>query len=119
MYQKNNRLRRTTPLYQNGDQNKADTDLAAEVNHSGGAYPVVAGWGTINTLGDRFTDLGLTSTAYIITDSNVMNLYGRNVQRALQKRGIPAHCFIIPAGETSKSFELAQGIYNWLAELKA
>ena len=97
----------------------ADTDLAAEVNHSGGAYPVVAGWGTINTLGDRFTDLGLTSTAYIITDSNVMNLYGRNVQRALQKRGIPAHCFIIPAGETSKSFELAQGIYNWLAELKA
>ena len=70
-------------------------------------------------MGDRLTDLGLTNTAYIITDANVMNLYGRNVQRALQKRGIPAHCFIIPAGETSKSFELAQGIYNWLAGLKA
>ena len=97
----------------------ADTDLAAEVNHSGGSYPVVAGWGTIGTMGDRLTDLGLTNTAYIITDANVMNLYGRNVQRALQKRGIPAHCFIIPAGETSKSFELAQGIYNWLAGLKA
>ena len=57
----------------------ADADLAAEVNHSSGTYPVVAGWGVINTLGDRFTDLGLTNTAYIITDSNVMNLYGRNV----------------------------------------
>ena len=96
-----------------------DADLAAEVHHSGGSYPVVAGWGIIDSLGGRFTDLGLTNTAYIITDSNVMNLYARNVQRALQKRGIPAHCFIIPAGETSKSFELAQGIYNWLAGLKA
>ena len=96
-----------------------DADLAAEVHHSGGSYPVVAGWGTIDTLGDRFTDLGLTNTAYIITDSNVMNRYARNVQRALQKRGIPAHIYIVPAGETSKSFELAQSIYHWLAELKA
>ncbi len=107
------------PQYLIGDQNMADIDLAAEVNHSGGSYPVVAGWGLIDSLGDRFTDLGLINTAYIITDANVMNLYGRNVQRALQKRGIPAHCFIIPAGETSKSFEVAQGIYHWLADLKA
>ena len=97
----------------------ADIDLAAEVHHAGGSYPVVAGWGLIDSLGDRFTDLGLTNTAYIISDSNVMNLYGRNVQRALQKRGIAAHCFIIPAGETSKSFDLAQAIYTWLAGLKA
>ncbi|MCH8891979.1 MAG: 3-dehydroquinate synthase [Chloroflexi bacterium] len=97
----------------------ADKDLAAEVHHSGGSYPVVAGWGIIESLGARFTDLGLTGTAYIITDENVMNLYGRKVQRALQKHRIPAHCFIIPAGETSKNFDLAQGIYNWLAGLKA
>ncbi|MCS5666065.1 MAG: 3-dehydroquinate synthase [Dehalococcoidia bacterium] len=97
----------------------ADQDLAAEVHHSGGSYPVVAGWGLINSLGDRFTDLGLTGTAYIITDENVMNLYARNVQRALQSRNVAAHCFIIPAGETSKSFELAQAIYSWLANLKA
>ena len=102
-----------------GDLIMADQDLAAQVNHSGGSYPVVAGWGLINSLGDRFMDLGLTRTAYIITDENVMNLYGRNVQRALQSRDIPAHCFIIPAGETSKSFELAQAIYSWLADLKA
>ena len=63
--------------------------------------------------------MGLTGTAYIITDENVMNLYARNVQRALQSRNVAAHCFIIPAGETSKSFELAQAIYSWLANLKA
>ena len=49
-----------------------DADLAAEVNHSGGSYPVVAGWGIIDSLGDRLADLGLTNTAYIITDENVM-----------------------------------------------
>ena len=97
----------------------ADADLAGEVHHSGGSYPVIAGWGVIDALGSRFADLGLTSTAYIITDENVMNPYGRNVQRALQKQRISAHCFILPAGETSKSFELAQAVYNWLAELKA
>ena len=41
----------------------ADQDLAAEVKHSGGSYPVVAGWGLIDSLGDRLTDLELTGTA--------------------------------------------------------
>ena len=97
----------------------AHPDVAAEVHHSGGSYPVIAGWGIITGLGDRLLEVGVKDTAYIITDENVMNPYGRNVQRALQKSGIAAHCFIIPAGETSKSFELAQAIYNWLVELRA
>ena len=97
----------------------ADPDLAAQVQHSGGSYPIVAGWGIIDSLGRRLEDLGISSPAYIITDSNVMNLYGRKVQLALQKVGIAAHCFIIPAGESSKSFQLAQAIYDWLVELRA
>ena len=63
--------------------------------------------------------MGVKSPAYIITDSNVMNPYGRRVQLSLEKSGIAAHCFIIPAGETSKSFQLAQAIYDWLVGLKA
>ena len=64
-------------------------------------------------------DVGVRGAAYIITDDNVMNPYGRRVQRSLQAAGVPAHCFIIPAGESSKSFELAQAIYHWLAERRA
>ena len=97
----------------------ADTDVAAVVHHSGGEYPVVAGWGVIDNLGERLTGLGIKGPAYIITDSHVMNPYGRMVQRALQKAGIGAHCFIFPSGETSKSFEVAQGIYDWLVGLRA
>ena len=94
-------------------------DLVAEVQHSGGSYPIIAGWGILEGLGQRLSDLGIKSPAYIITDSNVMNPYGRKVQLALQKAGIAAHCFIIPAGESSKSFHLAQAIYDWLLKLRA
>lgn len=96
-----------------------DQNLAAEVHHSGGSYPVIVGWGILDGLGARILDLGIKSPAYIITDSNLMNPYGRRVQLALQKAGIAAHCFIIPEGENSKSFQLAQGIYDWLAGLRA
>ena len=97
----------------------SDPDLAATVRNSGGSYPVVAGWGVLDSLGERMVGLGLSGAAYIITDENVMNPYGRQAQRSLQQAGIAAHCFIIPAGESSKSFELAQAIYQWLAQLKA
>ena len=96
-----------------------DPDLAATVHHSGGSYPVVAGWGIIDQLGDRLVDLGINSPAYIITDENLMNRYGRRVQRALQRRDIAAHCFIIPPGEPSKTNNLAQAIYQWLVGLRA
>ena len=60
----------------------ADTPMAAVVHHSGGSYPVVAGWGILEGLGDRLLELGIKSPCYIITDSNVMRPHGRNVQRA-------------------------------------
>ena len=96
-----------------------DTNLASTVHHAGGSYPVIAGWGIMDDLGQRFCDLGLTGSAYIITDDHVMNPYGRRVQRSMQKYGIPAHCFIIPSGEPSKSLELVQSIYDWLVERRA
>ncbi|MCH8745162.1 MAG: 3-dehydroquinate synthase [Chloroflexi bacterium] len=97
----------------------ADIELAATVHHSGGSYPVIAGWGVIDCLGERLLELGVKSPAYIITDENVMRPYGRAAQWSLQRSGIAAHCFIIPPGEPSKSFELVQHIYAWLVGLKA
>jgi 3-dehydroquinate synthase len=101
------------------DPAPADPDLAATVHHSGGNYAVVAGWGLLDHLGQRLSGLGLNGPAYIITDSNVMNPYGRRVQRSLEKSGIAAHCLVLPAGETSKSFQQAQAVYDWLLGLKA
>ena len=50
----------------------SDSELAAVVHHSEGSYPVVAGWGLLDNLGDRFLELGVKDTAYIITDENLM-----------------------------------------------
>jgi 3-dehydroquinate synthase len=97
----------------------AHADVAAVVHHSGGSYPVIAGWNIIDDLGSRLLELAIEGPAYIVTDSNVMNLHGRRVQRALEKRGIDAHCFVIPAGETSKSFDLVQSFYGWLVDRRA
>jgi 3-dehydroquinate synthase len=102
-----------------GKETMAEPDLAAQVHHSSGSYPVIAGWGILDSLGGRLSALGIRGPAYIITDDNVMNLYGRRVQRALQQSDIAAHCFIIPSGESSKSFRLAQAIYDWLVGLRA
>ena len=96
-----------------------DAYLASTVHHAGGSYPIIAGWGILDDLGQRFCDLGLTGAAYIVTDDHVMSPYGRRVQRSMQKYGIPAHCFIIPSGEPSKSLALVQSIYDWLVERRA
>ena len=96
-----------------------EADLAATVYHSGGSYPVAAGWGLLDTLGETLGSLGFDKTAYVITDSRVMNPYGRQTQRSLERSGIPAHCYIIPEGESSKCFQQAQAIYDWLVGLRA
>ena len=96
-----------------------NADLAATVHHSGGSYPVEAGWGLIDRLGERLTELGIRGPVYIITDDNVMRPYGREAQWSCQRSGIAAHIFIIPPGEPSKTFGLAQHIYEWLVGLRA
>ena len=96
-----------------------DQNLAAVVSHLGGSYQVLVGWGLLDELGERVRNLELKGPAYIISDDRVFSLYGRRAQRSLERSGIPTHCFIIPAGEASKTLEVAQGIYQWLVELRA
>ena len=96
-----------------------DPDLAAAVTYSSGSYPILVGWGLLNGLGDRLVGLGLNRPAYIISDDRVFPSYGRAAQRSLQRSLIEAHCFIVPAGEQSKSLNLAEAIYRWLAERRA
>ena len=96
-----------------------DANPTAIVTHSGGSYPIYVGMGFLDELGDRVVDLGIKGPVYIISDDHVFSLYGRRAQGSLHRSGIEAHCFIIPAGEGSKSLELAEGIYKWLAERRA
>ena len=94
-------------------------DLAAIVRSASGPCPVYAGTGLIEDIGTLCRDAGLTSTAYVISDSNVFYTHGRKVQMSLEAADIPVHTFVVPAGETSKSMETLEACYQWLAERKA
>ena len=96
-----------------------DPELAAVVSHSRGSCPIRVGWGLLDQIGEQFQKARINGPVYIITDDNVFPLYGRQVQRSLQRAEIEAHCFIIPAGEESKSWALADAIYHWLASRRA
>ena len=94
-------------------------DLAAVVRSATGPCPVYAGTGLIGDIGTMCRTAGLTSTAYVISDTNVFYTHGRKVQVSLEAADITVHTFVVPAGETSKSVETLESCYQWLAEQKA
>ena len=96
-----------------------DSNLVAVVEHSTGSYPILVGRGLLDGLGERVVGLGIPSPIYIISDENVFPLHGRRAQASLEASNIAAHSFVIPPGEGSKTLEMAEAIYKWLAERRA
>ena len=95
-----------------------DTDLAAVVSTSSGDHPIWVGWGILASLGERVKRLMSPSAAYVITDEGVYR-QARQAQVSMEAAGIPAHMFIIPPGERSKTLETATHLYRWLANRRA
>ena len=96
-----------------------DPDLAATVEASSGSYPVLVGWGLLPRLGELLSRGGISGPVYLITDDRVFDSHGRVAQVALHQGGIAADTFILPAGEQSKSLDMAQRLYEWLSERRA
>ncbi|MSQ12461.1 MAG: 3-dehydroquinate synthase [Dehalococcoidia bacterium] len=96
-----------------------DGDLAAVVHSSAGVCPIYLGWGLLGSLGERCRAAGLTTTAYLFTDSRVGAYHAAQARAALEEAGIRVRVYTVPAGEASKSLEQAGRCYAWLAELRA
>ena len=95
-----------------------EKNLAATVRTSARDYPIWAGWGLLNSLGDRVKALVNPHVAYIVSDEGVYR-QARQAQRSMEGAGIPTHMLLIRPGEASKTLETAGLIYSWLAERKA
>ncbi len=94
-------------------------DLAAVVETSGGDYPVWVGWDIMDRLGERVIQtVGETSTTYIFTDEHVYSM-ARLAQSSLERAGIAAHIFIMPAGEQHKTLKTVELAYEWLSHRRA
>jgi shikimate kinase/3-dehydroquinate synthase len=88
--------------------------VAAEVRTGVERYQIIVGWGILDLIGDRMRQLGLSGRAVIISDSNVFHIYGRRVKSVLEGTQYKPLAFVVPSGETSKSFEVAVKIYDFL-----
>ena len=79
-------------------------------------YPVFVDWGILDDLGKYLLGAGIRGPVYVITDSKVSELHGRQVEEALKSSGIEVHGYTVAAGEASKTLGTAGDIYTWLAE---
>ena len=80
------------------------------------SYDINIGAGLIYKIADYIPDELKGRTAFIITDENVTN-YAQAIYENLQENGIDkALIFVLPPGESTKSFQHYQATCEWLIE---
>jgi shikimate kinase / 3-dehydroquinate synthase len=87
--------------------------------HIGSGYDTVVEWGGLAHLSDYLKQLQLPPRLFLITDSNIHDIYVPMVTQQLAAAGFDLHVYCIPAGEASKSQEQLWAIYDWLLECHA
>jgi 3-dehydroquinate synthase len=83
------------------------------------SYPIYVEQGVLGNLADYLHKHNLTERLFIITDDNVRQIYGDTVLSSLQNAGLQAELFSVPAGENSKSLELANYLFTKMLEHRA
>jgi shikimate kinase/3-dehydroquinate synthase len=94
----------------------AEVDLACRVQTPTADYPVFVGWGTLDKLGEKMKQAGLSGTASIISDETVFSIYGARAKKTLEKAGFAVNSVVVPPGETSKNIAQATKIYDFLVQ---
>lgn len=82
------------------------------------SYDVVIKSGLLTELGTYAANLIHPGKAFIVSDTNVWPLYGKQAEESLTKQGFSVDSFIIPAGEQSKNGQTYLEILNRLAECR-
>jgi len=97
----------------------SDKDIACVVETKTQSYPVFVGQGLLDKLGEKMKKTALSGTATIISDENVLSLYGSRVEGILKDAGFAVNSFVVPPGEETKSMDYAIKIYDFLVEHRA
>ncbi|GCE03743.1 3-dehydroquinate synthase [Dictyobacter aurantiacus] len=87
--------------------------------HVGAGYDTVVEWGGLQRLAFYLKQLQLPPRVFIITDSNIHDLYIPSLQSQLTAAGFEPLVYTVPAGEGSKSQQQLSAIYDWLLEQHA
>ena len=89
-----------------------------EVKLSTTSYDVLIGDGLLARAGALIRPLLPQPRCFIVTDEHVAKLHLATLTTSLEQVGITAHHFIVPAGETSKSFATWQALMEDLLAAK-
>jgi len=84
--------------------------------HVGESYDTIVDWGGLGRLAQYLSQLNLPARIFLITDSNIRDLYTPAIVQSLSRAGFEPQIYTIPAGEASKSQSQLSAIYDWLIE---
>ncbi|GCF08236.1 hypothetical protein KDI_18000 [Dictyobacter arantiisoli] len=99
-------------------QSEAGAPLVRHV-HVDAGYDAIVDWGGLERLPGYLQQLQLPSRVFIVTDSNIHDIYIPSITKNLIAAGFEPHIYILPAGEGSKSQQQLFALYDWLLELHA
>jgi 3-dehydroquinate synthase len=89
------------------------------VESRSGSYKIHCRWGALEDLGMLMRDAGLSGAAYVISDHNVGEQYGKRALASLEAAGFDPAAHTFPGGEASKNLETVRECYDWLLDHRA
>lgn len=79
-------------------------------------YEILIGGGLLETAGEYIRKVSKAKKALIISDNNVLPLYGEKVEKSLEASGFEVFSFAFPAGEASKTLDTVSDMIKALCE---
>ncbi|RKL62175.1 3-dehydroquinate synthase [Thermoanaerobacteraceae bacterium SP2] len=82
------------------------------VNLGKRSYPIFIEHGILGNISKIVREYFSDRKILVITDSNVVDLYARQIAAGLENEGFQTFVEVVPAGEVSKSLARAEDLYN-------
>ncbi len=88
------------------------------VRASSKTYDILVGRGIRQEICSYLEPIATSKRIFVITDSNVAPLYGKELQTTLEQNGFQVSMAVIPAGEEHKNMQTVVSLYDRMAEAK-
>ncbi|QBD78408.1 3-dehydroquinate synthase [Ktedonosporobacter rubrisoli] len=98
------------------DESADGAPMVRRVQLGPDSYDAIVEWGGIGRLATYLKRLQLPPRIFMVTDSNIHDLYVPGLITQLTDAGFEPHVYTIPAGEASKSQQQLNALYDWLIE---
>ncbi|MFA6850813.1 MAG: 3-dehydroquinate synthase [Selenomonadaceae bacterium] len=82
------------------------------------SYDITIGYSIEQKLMEFVCTSGFSAKALLVSDELIGSLYGEKVLGILRQAGLEAEMYLVPAGERSKSLEVAEKLYTKAIELR-